>query len=305
MSQSDIINSRQIQWFPGHMTKTLRLMEKEIRNVDCVLQILDARIPLSSLNPEIERITAGKPHLYVLNKSDLADPEITKQWLAYFKSAGAGCIAMDSKQRGRATATKGLIEKELSALMERRRSRGMVGAAIRVMIVGIPNVGKSTFINTFAGSARAKAADRPGVTKGKQWVSTEKFDLLDMPGVLWKKFDSKTTASNLAFIGSIKDDILDVEELAMNLLDEVRRNYPDLVAQRYKLDAETLALPPYELLEAIGRKRGLLVRGGEVNTERCAIMLVDEFRACKWGRISLERPPQRDDLVDFAEEDEE
>ena len=305
MSQSDIINSRQIQWFPGHMTKTLRLMEKEIRNVDCVLQILDARIPLSSLNPEIERITAGKPHLYVLNKADLADPEITKQWLAYFTSAGAGCIAMDSKQRGRATATKSLIEKELSALMERRRNRGMVGAAIRVMIVGIPNVGKSTFINTFAGSARAKAADRPGVTKGKQWVSTEKFDLLDMPGVLWKKFDSKTIASNLAFIGSIKDDILDVEELAMNLLDEVRRNYPDLVAQRYKLDAETLALPPYELLEAIGRKRGLLVRGGEVNTERCAIMLVDEFRACKWGRISLERPPQRDDLTDFAGEDEE
>ena len=146
---------------------------------------------------------------------------------------------------------------------------------------------------------------RPGVTKGKQWVSTEKFDLLDMPGVLWKKFDSKTIASNLAFIGSIKDDILDVEELAMNLLDEVRRNYPDLVAQRYKLDAETLALPPYELMEAIGRKRGLLVRGGEVNTERCAIMLVDEFRACKWGRISLERPPQRDDLADFAEEDDE
>ena len=305
MSQSDIINSRQIQWFPGHMTKTLRLMEKEIRNVDCVLQILDARIPLSSLNPEIERITAGKPHLYVLNKSDLADPEITKQWLAYFKSAGAGCIAMDSKQRGRATATKGLIEKELSALMERRRNRGMVGAAIRVMIVGIPNVGKSTFINSFAGTTRAKAANKPGVTRGKQWISVDSFDLMDMPGVLWKKFDSKTIASNLAFIGSIKDDILDVEELAMNLLDEVRRNYPDLVAQRYKLDAETLALPPYELLEAIGRKRGLLVRGGEVNTERCAIMLVDEFRACKWGRISLERPPQRDDLADFAEEDEE
>ena len=305
MSQSDIINSRQIQWFPGHMTKTLRLMEKEIRNVDCVLQILDARIPLSSLNPEIERITSGKPHLYIMNKADLADPDITAQWLAYFKSAGAGCLPMNSKQSGKAGAVKGPIEKELSALMERRRKKGMIGARIRVMVVGIPNVGKSTFINTFAGSARAKAADRPGVTKGKQWVSTEKFDLLDMPGVLWKKFDSKTIASNLAFIGSIKDDILDVEELAMNLLDEVRRNYPDLVAQRYKLDAETLALPPYELMEAIGRKRGLLVRGGEVNTERCAVMLVDEFRACKWGRISLERPPQRDDMADFAEEDEE
>ena len=301
----DIINRRAIQWFPGHMAKTLRLMETEIRNVDCVLQILDARIPLSSLNPEIERITSGKPHLYIMNKADLADPDITAQWLAYFKSAGAGCLPMNSKQSGKAGAVKGPIEKELSALMERRRKKGMVGARIRVMVVGIPNVGKSTFINTFAGSARAKAADRPGVTKGKQWVSTEKFDLLDMPGVLWKKFDSKTIASNLAFIGSIKDDILDVEELAMNLLDEVRRNYPDLVAQRYKLDAETLALPPYELMEAIGRKRGLLVRGGEVNTERCAVMLVDEFRACKWGRISLERPPQRDDMADFAEEDEE
>ena len=301
----DIINRRAIQWFPGHMAKTLRLMETEIRNVDCVLQILDARIPLSSLNPEIERITSDKPHLYIMNKADLADPDITAQWLAYFKSAGAGCLPMNSKQSGKAGAVKGPIEKELSALMERRRKKGMIGARIRVMVVGIPNVGKSTFINTFAGSARAKAADRPGVTKGKQWVSTDKFDLLDMPGVLWKKFDSKTIASNLAFIGSIKDDILDVEELAMNLLDEVRRNYPDLVAQRYKLDAETLALPPYELMEAIGRKRGLLVRGGEVNTERCAIMLVDEFRACKWGRISLERPPQRDDLADFAEEDDE
>lgn len=159
MSQSDIINSRQIQWFPGHMTKTLRLMEKEIRNVDCVLQILDARIPLSSLNPEIERITAGKPHLYILNKVDLADPEITKQWLAYFKSAGAGCLAMDSKQRGRATAAKAPSRKNFPPC-GRRRNRGMVGAAIRVMVVGIPNVGKSTFINSFAGTTRAKAANQ-------------------------------------------------------------------------------------------------------------------------------------------------
>ena len=280
-------NQYNIQWFPGHMTKTLRMMEQEIQHVDASLVLLDARIPLSSLNPEIERITARKPKLYALNKADLADP------------------AISAKQKGGANAVKAAIEKELAGLLERRQNRGMGGAKTQVMLCGIPNVGKSTFINTFAGSARAKAADRPGVTKGKQWVSTDKFDLLDMPGVLWKKFDSKTIASNLAFIGSIKDDILDVEELAMNLLDEVRRNYPDLVAQRYKLDAETLALPPYELLEAIGRKRGLLVRGGEVNTERCAIMLVDEFRACKWGRISLERPPQRDDLADFAEEDDE
>ena len=283
----------------------MRMMEQEIQHVDASLVLLDARIPLSSLNPEIERITARKPKLYALNKADLADPAVTEEWIKYFRAADAGCVAISAKQKGGANAVKAAIEKELAGLLERRQNRGMGGAKTQVMLCGIPNVGKSTFINTFAGSARAKAADRPGVTKGKQWVSTDKFDLLDMPGVLWKKFDSKTIASNLAFIGSIKDDILDVEELAMNLLDEVRRNYPDLVAQRYKLDAETLALPPYELMEAIGRKRGLLVRGGEVNTERCAIMLVDEFRACKWGRISLERPPQRDDLADFAEEDDE
>ena len=257
--------------------------------------MLDARIPLSSLNPELQRLTASKPRLYVMNKADLADPALTKAWQVYFRAAGAGCVAISAKQKGSAGQVRSAIEAELRELLEKRAGKGMAGARIRVMVVGIPNVGKSTFINTFAGSARAKAADRPGVTKGKQWVSTEKFDLLDMPGVLWKKFDSKTIASNLAFIGSIKDDILDVEELAMNLLDEVRRNYPELVASRYKLDAEALALPPYELMEAIGRKRGLLVRGGEVNTERCAIMLVDEFRACKWGRITLERPPRRED----------
>ena len=215
-----IINQRQIHWFPGHMAKTLRLMEQEIRHIDCVLQILDARIPLSSLNPEIERITAGKPHLYVLNKADLADPEITQQWLAYFRSAGAGCLPMDSRQKGRANAIKGPIEKELAALTERRRARGMVGARIHVMVVGIPNVGKSTFINSFAGEARAKAANKPGVTRGKQWITVGNYDLMDMPGVLWKKFDTLETAANLAFIGSIRDDILDVvgsaEELGKN-----------------------------------------------------------------------------------------
>ena len=219
-------NQYNIQWFPGHMTKTLRMMETEIQHVDASLVLLDARIPLSSLNPEVERITARKPKLYVLNKADLADPAVTEEWIRYFRAADAGCVAISAKQKGGAKAVQTAIEKELASLLERRQNRGMGGAKTQVMLCGIPNVGKSTFINTFAGSARAKAADRPGVTKGKQWVSTEKFDLLDMPGVLWKKFDSKTIASNLAFIGSIKDDILDVEELAMNLLDEVRRNYP-------------------------------------------------------------------------------
>lgn len=299
----DIINGRQIHWFPGHMAKTLRLMETEIRNVDCVLQILDARIPLSSLNPEIERITQGKPHLYVLNKADLADPEITRQWLDYFKSAGAGCIPMDSKQRGKASAIKGPIERELAALMERRRKKGMVGARIRVMVVGIPNVGKSTFINSFAGTTRAKAANKPGVTRGKQWITVDDYDLMDMPGVLWKKFDTLETATNLAFIGSIRDDILDIEELACGLLSSVRRIYPDQLLSRYKLEDSALALPPYELLQAIGAKRGMLVSGGEVDTERAAKMLVGEFRASKWGRISLERPPQPVHSEDFEEEE--
>lgn len=305
MSQ-DFVNRSQIHWFPGHMAKTLRLMEAEIRNVDCVLQILDARIPLSSLNPEIERITAGKPHLYVLNKSDLADPEITKQWLEYFKSAGAGCLPMDSKKRGKAEAVKGPIEKELSALMERRRGKGMIGARIRVMVVGIPNVGKSTFINSFAGEARAKAANKPGVTRGKQWITVDGFDLMDMPGVLWKKFDTLETATHLAFIGSIRDDILDIEELACGLLSSVREIYPQQLLARYKLEESALALPPYDLLQAIGAKRGMLISGGEVDTERAARMLVGEFRASKWGRISLERPPQRfTEPEDEFEEDDD
>ena len=294
-----------IQWYPGHMTKTRRMIAEQIKNVDAVCEILDARIPVSSRNPDVDELTAGKPRMVVLNRVDQADPEGTKRWAEHFRAKGYAVLESDAKSGVGTAKFAGAVRELLADKLRAYAEKGMTGRVVRVMILGIPNVGKSTFINTFAGSARAKAADRPGVTKGKQWVSTEKFDLLDMPGVLWKKFDSKTIASNLAFIGSIKDDILDVEELAMNLLDEVRRNYPDLVAQRYKLDAETLALPPYELLEAIGRKRGLLVRGGEVNTERCAIMLVDEFRACKWGRISLERPPQRDDLADFAEEDDE
>ena len=299
MSQ-EFVNRQNIQWFPGHMAKTLRLMEADIRNVDAVLQLLDARIPLSSLNPEIERITATKPHLYVMNKADLADPTITAQWVKYFKSAGAGCLAISAKQKGGAAAVKQAIERELEDLTRRRASRGMTGARIRVMLVGIPNVGKSTFINTFAGSARAKAADKPGVTRGKQWVTVDGFDLLDMPGVLWKKFDTLEIATNLAFIGSIKDDILDIEELAMGLLSQVREIYPEKLAARYKLTEEELALEPWPLLEAIGRRRGMLISGGEVNTERAAIMLVDEFRASKWGRISLERPPRRQ-----AEEDED
>ena len=286
------LSARPIQWFPGHMTKTLRLMEKDIRNVDAVLQLLDARIPRSSLNPEIARITAGEPHLYVLNKADLADPDVTARWVAYFRRGGDGCLAVTSKNRGGVQGVKNAIETELAELLERRAVKGMAGAKIRVMVVGIPNVGKSTFINSFAGAARAKAADRPGVTRGKQWVTVGNYDLLDMPGVLWKKFDSMEVAGNLAFIGSIKDDVLDIEALATALLGEMQRMYPERLAERYRLTEEELGQDAYDLLETVGRKRGMLMSGGVVNTERAAITLVDEFRGAKLGRVSLERPEE-------------
>ncbi|MDD3430305.1 MAG: ribosome biogenesis GTPase YlqF, partial [Oscillospiraceae bacterium] len=287
---NELVNRKNIQWFPGHMMKTLRLIEADMKNVDVVLQLLDARIPHSSLNPEILALTANKPTLYVLNKADLADPAVTAAWKDYFKNTGAGCVVVNSKQKGSASTVKTEIDTALEELLQRRANKGMEGAKIRVMIVGIPNVGKSTFINNFAGEVRAKAADKPGVTRGKQWIAVGKYDLLDMPGVLWKKFDNIKTATNLAFIGSIKDDILDTEEIAMNLLGEMRGLYFEALIERYKLTQADKDLDDYELLEQIGRKRGMLISGGEVNTERASIMLLDEFRGSKFGRISLERP---------------
>lgn len=279
-----------IQWFPGHMMKTLRLMEAELRNVDAVLVLLDARIPFSSLNPEIERRCAGKPRLYILNKADLADPQVTAAWIRYFHANESGCIAISSREKAAVSRVKGELDRELAALLARRAEKGLQRMRLRLMVVGIPNVGKSTFINTFTGAARAKAADKPGVTRGKQWIACDGYDLLDMPGVLWKKFDSRRTANNLAFIGSIKDDILDMEEIACSLLDQVKREYPETLCARYKLEPAELEADNYELLTLIGRRRGMLVSGGEVNTERAAIVLCDEFRSSKLGRISLERP---------------
>lgn len=294
---SDTINHQQIQWFPGHMTKTLRMMEVSVRQIDVVLQLLDARIPQSSLNPEIARITKNKPHLYVLNKSDLADPDITAQWVSHFRKKGDGCVAITSKNRSGVTSIKAAIDTELAELLARRADKGMAGAKIRVMVVGIPNVGKSTFINSFVGATRAKAADKPGVTRGKQWVTMDKYDLLDMPGVLWKKFDSLEVASNLAFIGSIRDGVLDIESLAFGLIAQMQQINPERLMERYKVTPEEIALDAYELLEAIGRRRGMLMSGGVVNTERAAIMVVDEFRASKLGRVSLEKPEDVSDAV--------
>ncbi len=288
------VNSKSIHWFPGHMMKTLRLMVSEIKNVDVVIVLLDARIPFSSQNPEINEIIKDKPKIYILNKQDLADSQITNQWIKYFKSNGMGAIALNSKTGKNFTNIKAQIETELKELLEKRMNKGIENSKIRAMLVGIPNVGKSTFINNLAGQNRAKAQDRPGVTRGKQWITVQNFDLLDMPGVLWRKFDNQNIAANLAFIGSIKDDVLDIETIAVSLIEQLKIINPTALQERYSLTDEDIALSSFDVLRKIARKRGMLLPKNEENTERAAIMLCDEFRASKIGRITLEKPPQEE-----------
>lgn len=281
-----------IQWFPGHMAKTRRMIGESLRLVDIVIELLDARIVHSSANPELNRILRGKPRLIVLGKADSADPDITAQWRQKFASRGIQAISADCRSGKGLDKFYPSVEQTLHDLIERRRQKGMVGANVRMMIVGIPNVGKSSLINRLAGGRRAKVEDRPGVTRGKQWVTLENgMELLDMPGVLWPKFEDSTVAEHLAFVGSVKDDVLDIEALACRLLEELARDYPQRLCERYKTKSEELSgQAGYELLELIGRKRGMLMPGGVVNTERAAITVLDEFRAGAMGRISLERP---------------
>ena len=248
----------------------------------------------SSQNPEVEKLIKNKPRVYILNKRDLADENITNQWIKYFKSNGMGAIAINSKTGKNSKVIVDKVHAELSELLERREKRGIEKLKIKAMMVGIPNVGKSTFINSLAGTRRAKAQDKPGVTRGKQWVTVGDLDLLDMPGVLWPKFENQNVAANLAFIGSIKDDVLDIEELAVALISELREIYPELLKDRYKLTDEDLQGESYEILGTIARKRGMLLPGGVENTERASIMLCDEFRGSKMGRISLERPSENE-----------
>ena len=294
MSENTNSNLGTIQWFPGHMTKTFRVMEKEIKNIDVVIILLDARIPYSSQNPEVEKLIKNKPRVYILNKRDLADENITNQWIKHFKSNGMGAIAINSKTGKNSKVIVDKVHAELSELLERREKRGIEKLKIKALMVGIPNVGKSTFINSLAGTRRAKAQDKPGVTRGKQWVTVGDLDLLDMPGVLWPKFENQNVAANLAFIGSIKDDVLDIEELAVALISELKEIYPELLKDRYKLTDEDLQGESYEILGMIARKRGMLLPGGVENTERASIMLCDEFRGSKMGRISLERPSENE-----------
>lgn len=280
-----------IQWFPGHMTKTRRKIQTSLKLVDAVAEIIDARIPVSSRNPELHKIIENKPRIILMNKCDMADPSQTARWVSCYQKEGILAIPVDCKS-GR--GLNQFIPKVRELLKDRIiqwEQKGMVNRTIRVMIVGIPNVGKSSFINRMAKQNRAKVEDRPGVTRGNQWFTIGKaFDLLDTPGVLWPKFDDPNVGEKLAFTGAVKDQILDTEQLASRLLEVLRDEYPSMLTTRYKLEKYDLQpLQGYELLELIGRKRGMLVSGGEIDTERASITVLDEFRSAKLGKITLEQ----------------
>ncbi len=281
-----------IQWFPGHMAKTRRMIGESLGSVDIILELLDARIPYSSKNPEIEKLTRGKPKLTVLTKASLADPEISKKWLEYFAKRNENAILIDSTESTGIKALSDAVRKTLSEKLIRYSEKGMDGRKLKAMIVGIPNVGKSSLINRLAGAKRAKVEDRPGVTVNKQWVATEiGLELLDMPGVLWPKFEDPRVGENLAITGAIRDKILDTEEIAMILAARLMACAPDKFMARYKLtEDETYGLDGYDLFELVAKKRGMLMSGGTVNSSRCAEMLLDEFRGAVIGRISLESP---------------
>ena len=294
-------DTTKVQWFPGHMAKTRRIMQSNLKLVDVVVEITDARIPYSSRNPEMDRLVGSKPRLLLLNKADSADEAVTSQWIDYYKKKGITAVATDCRSGKNINKFKSAL-KELMAEQVKTVCRAfpLLPRPIRMMIVGIPNVGKSSFINRLAGSKRAKVEDRPGVTRGKQWVTLDdNTELLDMPGVLWPKFEDKTVGERLAFTGAVKDNILDTEYLACRLLELLCEEYPEMLVGRYNISLEDLpenddmtagCLKGFELLERIGRKRGFLISGGEINTERAAAAVLDEFRAGKLGRISLERP---------------
>ena len=281
-------NTQSIQWFPGHMAKTRRKMKEILPLIDAVAEVVDARIPVSSRNPEIAELIEGKPHIILLNKCDMADKNVTEEWINFYKKQNITAIPLDCKSGKGLDKFKSTVKTALAERLEYYQSKGMVGKPLRVMIVGIPNVGKSTFINRIAGKTRAKAENRPGVTRGNQWFTIDKqLELLDTPGVLWPKFEDQTVGEHLAFTGAVKDRILDTELLSMRLLEILSASYPELLEARYgKLDFDC---DSYDLLCQIGKKRGMVIRGGETDTERAANMVLEEYRNCKIGLITLER----------------
>ena len=280
-----------IQWYPGHMTKTRRQIEADLKQVDAVCEIVDARIPVSSRNPDIDTICANKPRVIVLNRIDLADPNATKKWSAYFKSKGYVVVCTDCKSRKGIADFNPSVRMACKEKIERDQARGM-NRPVRLMVVGIPNVGKSTLINQISGRKGAKAENRPGVTRGKQWVTVDAgLQLMDTPGILWPKFEDPEVGMMLAYTGAVKEGIIDIEELACRLMELLHKFYPQVLLERYKVEAEP-ATPGWELLEMAGRARGFLMARAEVNTERMAKVLLDEFRSGKLGKFTLEMPEE-------------
>ena len=273
-----------IQWYPGHMTKTRRQMEQDIRLVDAVCEIVDARIPLSSRNPDIDVICGGKPRMIILNRIDMADPAMTKRWAGFFRR----CVMTVLETGQFASSVRELLKDKIQKYQE----KGQAGRTLRVMVVGIPNVGKSTFINAVSGRKSAKAENRPGVTRGKQWITVEKgLEMLDTPGILWPKFEDPEVGLKLAYTGAVKDNVVDVETLAVHLIGLLGREYPDALESRYRFTVPD-TFEDYELLELAGRKRGMLISGGEVDTERMSRVLLEEYRNGKLGRFTLEKPEE-------------
>ena len=279
-----------IQWYPGHMTKTRRNMEADLKLVDAVCEIVDARIPFSSRNPDIDAICGQKPRMMILNRIDLADPAATDVWQNYWQAQGMTVVRTDCKSRRGIDRFVPAVRAMLAEKLQRYADKGQTGRALKLMIVGIPNVGKSTFINQIAGRKGAKAENRPGVTRGKQWVTVDSgLLLLDTPGILWPKFEDETTGIHLAFTGAVKDEIMDLETLACHLIELLAKRYPQALLERFKVEVDP-EQPGWELLEQCGRKRGFLISGGEVDTERMARVLLEEYRSGKLGALTLELP---------------
>jgi len=280
-----------IQWFPGHMAKTRRQIEEKLKLIDVVVEILDARIPKSSKNPDISEMTKGKPRIVVLNKSDLADETVTKSWICYYKSIGLeACIADSASGKG-VSESVNLIKKVMADKIAQDKEKGMQ-RAIKILVAGVPNAGKSSYINRLAGRASATVGDRPGVTRGQQWIRLKSgIELLDTPGILWPKFEDEEVGVHLAFTGAVKDEIIDVELLACKLAEFLNENYRELLCARYKLE-NTEGMQGFELVEYIGRKRGFVISGGEIDFLRASNILLDEFRSTKIGKISIEKPEE-------------
>lgn len=279
-----------VQWFPGHMAKTRRLIKESLPLVDGVTELLDARIPYSSSNPELGELINNKPRIVLLNKCDLADKDTTRQWVEYYKKTGVTAIPVDCRSGKGLNNYISAVREVLKDKIRQNEERGMPGKALRIMVVGIPNTGKSSFINRMAGAAKAKVADKAGVTRQNQWFAIGNgIELLDTPGVLWPKFDDPKVGDRLAFIGSVKDEILDSETLAVRLLEVMKNDYPDRLAERYKIN-DFSDKEPWKVLEMIGKKRGMMIKGGEIDTERASVMLLDEYRGGRLGTISLEKP---------------